>query len=280
LNIYFDIETSPIAYDELKASIPEFDETKYPELAPFDEKDVKLGALKDEKKIADKIQQARQKHAESVLERENKLKAAREAHTAKHIDRAALSAVTGRVLMIAVLKDGVGKALYEESDNEAWILGAWWNAATANQRAGHRFIGFNIFHFDLPFLIRRSWKLGVDVPSWVRSGRYWSESFVDLLDNYQMGNRQEFISLDAFDRYLGGAGKTDTGAGFWERWQKDREVAIAYAMNDVAIVERIARRLGVEEHRRAEIMAGVQAATQITAGPWGACEVVGDFGAA
>jgi hypothetical protein len=35
-------------------------------------------------------------------------------------------------------------------------------------------VGFNINAFDLPFLFRRSWALGIAVPFGLRKGRYWS----------------------------------------------------------------------------------------------------------
>lgn len=253
MNIYFDAETGPIAHEQLLATIPAFDASKYPELPPFDEADVKLGALKDEAKIKTKIQQARQKHAEAVLEHANKVKQAEDDHFAKHVERAALSAITGRVLMIAVRKGGSNKAVASEDERE--LLTDWWRAAETNYRSGHRFVGFNIFHFDLPFLVRRSWKHGVEVPGWVRNGRYWSEAFVDLMDTYQMGNRDQSIKLDDLDKYLGGAGKNGHGADFYVKWQTEREVAIAYAFNDVEILERLARRMGVDEHVREELVA-------------------------
>ncbi len=255
MNIYFDIETAPLDFEQLKASIPEFDETKYAELPPFCEADVKLGAIKDKDKVAAKIQAARHKHAQSVIEREAKLLTAKEAHEAKYVERAALHATTGRVLMIAILKDGNYIDMHDDA-NEAALLTGWWNAVNANHKAGHQFVGFNIFHFDLPFLIRRSWHLDVEVPSWVRNERYWSRAWVDLMDTWAFGNRQEFISLDAIDRFTGGEGKTENGANFYVKWQTERDLAIAYAMNDVAIVERLAKRMGVEDYKRRELVAG------------------------
>ena len=47
-------------------------------------------------------------------------------------------------------------------------------------------VGFNSNQFDLPFLIRRSWKHNVAVPMGIRRGRYWSDQVLDLRDVWQL----------------------------------------------------------------------------------------------
>ena len=106
-------------------------------------------------------------------------------------------------------------------------------------------IGFNIFNFDLPFLIRRSWKHRVPVPFGLRRGRYWCEQLVDLRDAWQLGDRQAKGSLDSIARHLGVGAKNGEGKAFAELWQSDRPKAEAYLRNDVELTAKVADVLGI-----------------------------------
>jgi len=70
-----DIETGPLPEDVILSVLP-----------PFDPEDVKLGNLKDPVKVAAKIDEARENHA------------------AKFIEKAALSPLTGEVLVSAIYR--------------------------------------------------------------------------------------------------------------------------------------------------------------------------------
>lgn len=213
--IVFDIETGPLPLNILKSRMPEFD----PE-------DVKCGNLKDAAKIADKIAAAKRSHEE------------------KYIERAALSATTGRVLAI-----GIGKRVLSCDGDEGKMLTTFWSMFANAVDACESLVGFNIFAFDLPFLVRRSWRCEVDVPTNViERGRYWHHSFVDLLDVWRLGNRQEYISLDRLATSLGLAGKPDdgtTGADFARLWQEDRQKAIGYLRNDIRMTAEVATALQI-----------------------------------
>jgi hypothetical protein len=106
-------------------------------------------------------------------------------------------------------------------------------------------IGFNIFNFDLPFLIRRSWKHRVPVPFGLRRGRYWNDRFVDLRECWQLGDRQARGSLDSIARHLGVGAKNGEGKAFAELWQTDRQQAEAYLRNDVELTAKVAHALGI-----------------------------------
>jgi len=105
-------------------------------------------------------------------------------------------------------------------------------------------IGFNIFAFDLPFLIRRSWKYGIQ-PQGVRKGRYWSDDLVDLRELWQMGNRQDHGSLDSIAKHFGVGAKNGNGKDFANLWAADKTKAIEYLRNDLNLVAAIAQRMGV-----------------------------------
>ncbi len=215
---FFDIETGPLAESELSALLP-----------PFDPAEVKTGNLKDPAKIAEKIAEAEANHRRDFIE------------------RAALDPITGRVVAIGVLADGhqADPFFIIGHEDEARTLTEFWELVRGDMGRINPFIGFNIFNFDLPFLIRRSWKHRVPVPFGLRRGRYWCEQLVDLRDAWQLGDRQAKGSLDSIARHLGVGAKNGEGKAFAELWQSDRPKAEAYLRNDVELTAKVADVLGI-----------------------------------
>ena len=123
-------------------------------------------------------------------------------------------------------------------EDEADLLRDFWTMTVMKNTV--EWVGFNCFGFDLPFMMRRSWKVGVMPPANIRSGRYWGDQFVDLLDLWQMGNRQTFISLDRLGKYLGLPGKAGDGQ-FFHKLERDQK--IAYLEGDLKLTMNIAQRL-------------------------------------
>lgn len=207
--IIFDIETGPLPASDLV-------------IPPFDPSQVKLGNIKNPDLIAEKIQKAE------------------ETHTADYIKNAALDALSGRVLCIGYrIERDIPAVLCSDVDGEAEMLKQWWKAIATFDRQP-RLIGFNIKAFDLPFLIRRSWKHRIDVPYWLRGGRYWNDLIVDLRDVWQLGDNRAHGSLASISRHLGLGEKAGNGAMFSELWQTDREAAINYCLRDVQLTQQIA----------------------------------------
>ena len=218
--IFFDIETGALPETELAALVP-----------PFDPAEVKTGNLKDPDKIAAKLTEAEANHRRDFF------------------DRAALDPLSGRVLAVGLLRNaegGMQKAEFHVigDDDEAALLREFWGAARGEMGRIHQLVGFNSNSFDLPFLIRRSWKHRVPVPHGIRRGRYWSDQCVDIRDGWQLGDRQARGSLDAIARHLGIGAKNGEGKEFAKLWQNDREKAIAYLKNDLELTARIAESLG------------------------------------
>lgn len=222
--ISFDIETEPLAEDVLRQMLPEFDQDS-----------VAVGNLKDPAKIAEKIA------------------AARESHESKFFERAALSAETARVLIVSYHSDA-GTAIQARDDSgagpsEEKLLTDFWTTASKARAKQRSLVGVFIHGFDLPFLCRRSWLLGLDVPTWVRNGRYWDKTFVDLCDLWRCG--QQFgdvsASFETLARAFGTPGKPDgcTGKLFYQAWRENREAAINYAKSDVVQPAIWARQMGV-----------------------------------
>ena len=164
-----------------------------------------------------------------------KIAAAIDAKRDAWLSKAALSPLTGQVLAIGMLIDGEYQALLGE---ESAVISQFWNMLTGSTAL----IGFNSHRFDLPFLVRRSWAHGI-VPPRVHSRGFPMST--DLMEMWQMGDRQEFVSLDTVARFLGVGAKTGSGAHFAELMKFDESAALDYLENDIRITAAVAERLGV-----------------------------------
>ena len=214
--IIFDIETGPLPESELAALLP-----------PFDPAEVKTGNIKDPDKIAAKIAEAEASHRQEF------------------IDRAALDPLTGRVVAVGLLYPDSGEFHVIGHEDEAATLREFWDVCRGEQGRIHQLVGFNTHLFDLPFLIRRSWRHRVPVPFGIRRGRYWADEMLDLRDGWQLGDRQARGSLDAIAKHLGVGAKNGRGADFARLWQGDRGQAVEYLRNDVQLTAKVAEVLGV-----------------------------------
>lgn len=216
--LVFDIETGPEVDEVLSAMEPDF-------AAPAN--------FKDPQKIAEKIDSQRTAWRE----------------------KAALCATSGRVLAIGImLSDELSLLVVNEAESfgEAELLKAFWELAAPNGMWRH-LVGFNSNRFDIPFLIRRSYKLGVAVPFGALNGRYLNPRFIDLMDTWRLGDFQASISLDRLARHLGVGAKNGNGAFFATLLDEDREAALDYLRNDMAMTVAVARKLGVLAPARKEL---------------------------
>lgn len=201
-------------------------------MPPFDEKDVKLGNLKDPTKISEKISEARASHESDWLE------------------KAALRPETANILAIGLHHVDKGIDILHINDmgsEKAMLQGFWerfqeWHAKTGKVMAGH-----NIFLFDMPMLELRSRILGVPVPGGIRKGRYWDSARLhDLRDDFLLGrNPLEFkSSLDHIAKSFGLPGKNGHGKDFAETYARNPNEAIKYLINDLFVTKAVAEKLG------------------------------------
>lgn len=207
----FDIETGPREREEVLACAPKFK-------APSN--------YKDPEKIA-----------AAIAEQEEEF-----------VQRAALCASTGRVHAIGIRKDGE-TLIFGDQDGEREMLRLFWGWVEDCVRTGYALIGFNIARFDIPFLIRRSWALGV-TPACGVIGGYGrlNPAFIDLMQEWQCGDRGASISLDRLCRMLGLPGKNGDGAEFARLWKEDKAKAETYLTNDIMVTLRVAERmLGIKD---------------------------------
>lgn len=209
--IIFDIETRPLPAEQILADAPAFNESE-----------VKTGNRKDPAKIAEHLAGEKAKYERNIIE------------------RAALDATSATVLAVGILDTTTDEEAILHGD-EAEILASFWEHY--HDTYPRHWVGFNSNRFDLPFIFRRCWHLGISISGWVYNGRYFDKRFVDLLAYWTFGNREERISLDRVARFLRLGRKRASGAQFAEMWDINREAAIEYLRNDLRLTAEVAKRL-------------------------------------
>jgi len=257
----FDIETGPEPEERLRDFFGvDYTKVKDADLidAEFDAASVKLGNLKDKAKIDAKITAEREKFdTAKAAAIEAKANAATD-QWREFVDRAALSPITGRVLAIGWISTNAEIQIWSinpaDPDAEQQMLHAFWVSFRDCCKTDTPIIGFNSHGFDLPFLVRRSWFLGVDVPDDViASGSYGRlhRLFIDLMKVWQCGNHQDRISLNNLSAYFGIGQKTEgvDGGDFARLYlsgePEHRQLAIEYLRQDCRLTLAAAKRMGV-----------------------------------
>lgn len=209
-NIFFDIETETLPEQEIAHLAPEF-------TAPAN--------YKDPEKIKASIQEQR----------------------AKWLADGALSAVTGRVICIGILTQKLSVFLGENDEDEQQIVRYFWEQIAISIQAGHQLVGFCCRTFDVPFLVRRSFRYGIRVPACIWEGRYLTSSIVDVADLWACGGRdpRDRISLDTLSQFLGVGAKNGDGKDFGALWHADRPAALKYLENDLALTKAAYERMTI-----------------------------------
>lgn len=209
--LYFDIETSAQPIEQLEKSMPEFKPDS---------------RLKDPAKIAESIAEKRQ----------------------AYIDNAALSATTGQIIAFSYAI-GDDEPVVTIGREVVLLNGASYLFEKIVSQNGCAY-SFNGHGFDLPFLAQRGIANGK--PALRRllftrfKGRtYPHETQIDVMREWCCGQDFRGNGLDAVAKALGLPGKTGSGKDFAKLLETDREAAIAYAKNDVALLRQIANKMNL-----------------------------------
>lgn len=249
--LIFDIETAPLPEEQLRELLPPLDESAIEGLVTgdFDPASVKCGNLKDQAKINEKIEAARVAHEAAKDNAASILKTAKEKHWQDFLERAALSAITGRVLAVGYLATESGKfAVDHGNGDEKKLLSSFWSKYAKCRQDSRKMVGHNVAGFDVPFLLRRSWILEVDVPETVLDrNRYLDPIFVDTMALWGCGSR-EAVKLDVLGQVLGVGRKLEgvDGAMFHKLWfgtEDDRAKAVEYLVQDLRLTAAVAGRM-------------------------------------
>lgn len=160
----------------------------------------------------------------------------------KLLEEAALSAETARVLCVGILRDT--QYNLECHDDEKDLLHMTWQILEG-RKDDEVFVTFNGAKFDFPMLVRRSYALGVSVPSWMqdKAWRFGPDYHVDLFQLWQAGDRTASISLDRLAKLCGLPEKLGSGADFAQKWTEDRAAAMEYVKRDLDITLALYQRM-------------------------------------
>lgn len=246
----FDIETGqgdPEVILGLSKPFPAFQP-----LGEFDPSQVKVGNLKDEAKIQEKIQASREAHEQAAKDAQGKWEADRMKYEEDLITRSPLDPMLGVVLAIGILADdGSIRILGDDGEPEEVILASFWEWIHDQVMTGSPYVGWNSAGFDLPFLIKRSWLLGIDTfPSILDiSGKYWHSGHIDLMQRWGCGKYGAMASLDTVARAFGFKGKEKdqvNGENFHHYWNQgngERQLAVDYLKADLVATRQLAERI-------------------------------------
>lgn len=247
----FDIETDALPEDYIRSVMPPYKPGKKKKPpGEFDPDAVKLGNTKAHDKIIEIVERGRKKHAVLIADFDKSAKEAEVEYWEQIIDKAALSPITGHILAIGYHSTEKGNTVIVMEDDkitETLMLELFWKQYLRCFNQPRKMIGHNVIGFDFPFVINRSWILGVEVPTQVFDGRYLDRTTIgDTMLHWTCGQHGKFIKLDTICRAMGVKGKMEgmDGKDFGRVFREDREKAEAYLLDDVMAVVAVAQRQG------------------------------------
>jgi hypothetical protein len=159
---------------------------------------------------------------------------------------AALSALTGRVLLVGCMNHDGSDVRWFEGPEDYLLLNFWgFYGEMLHAKETVKWIGFNCASFDWPFLVRRSYINGVKPARVFTERGYLADNLIDLRTIWACGDRQAAGSLDMIGRAMGFDGKTGDGAQFAALYNDDatRQQAIDYCHADLILTASIATRI-------------------------------------
>ena len=131
-------------------------------------------------------------------------------------------------------------ALIEEYDlDEKDLLYDFWDAFT---QCGGNCVGYNILSFDLPYLLRRSMYLGVQVPCFPVLARYRNEPVTDLMAILCNWDSYKAKSLKQMARLLGITPLCPDVDGSKVK-DMDHQELRTYQVSDVDLVQQLFKRM-------------------------------------
>ncbi len=189
-------------------------------------------------------EEARKMHLEILKKRKSNAEKSDQAM----YEHTSLEGTFGRICCIAVIKeDGEGKILDEEvfTGSEKEILTKFWESA----RGVNRFIGHNIWAFDLPFIYKRSIINGIR-PLQLNMARYRNVPIYDTMLEWELWNMQKGQKLDTLAKVLGLPTSKDEmdGSMVWSYYQEGLFDEICkYCMKDVVLTRQVYKKMTFED---------------------------------
>jgi hypothetical protein len=160
----------------------------------------------------------------------------------KLYDKAPLSAATGRVVAVGFRDVDSGNTYIFSGESVEWEKTILQNLYWLFQTEPRHWYGFNSIHFDLSFIVRRGYVLGLNPPS----AHSLKARHTDLLDLWRCGDRREYVSMDTLATAMGLTRKNGDGAMFWRNYMKggeERQKALAYLVSNLQMTQEIYERM-------------------------------------
>lgn len=182
-----------------------------------------------------------------ILRKKNKTeKTDKELHVATSFE-----GTFGRICCIAIIKEDESGVIQKEvfSGDEKEILENFWKAA----EGVHRYVGHNIWGFDLPFIYKRSIILGVR-PLSINFARYRNIPIYDTMMEWELWNMQKSQKLDTLAKILGFPTSKEEmdGSMVADYYRQGRidEICI-YCMKDVELTKKVYYKMSFDQQPQA-----------------------------
>lgn len=256
-NILFDIETGP-APESVLADLFDPSEVALPkDPGKFDPSKVKYGNTKDPEKRREKLNSDIVRHTQEVEGWKDACQKAVDDAWERFVEKAALSALTGRVLAIgyglvdkSVTTDEPLVTLYVDVDDTEYnIITRLWEIVSITRKRFGKVVSFNGHGFDFPMCRRRSWAYsGINPPNLITKYNKYEDFSVDVLEEYKRGGYYgDGIKLNNLAKLMGVRQKLEgvTGDMFYKLVVEDHELAIKYLQGDITCLAAVARRMKI-----------------------------------
>jgi 3'-5' exonuclease len=145
----------------------------------------------------------------------------------------------GRICCIGIIKEDekgiIEKAVFSGTEKE--ILTDFWNAAMGV----HRYVGHNVWAFDLPFIFKRSIINGVK-PIPLNFARYRNIPIYDTMMEWELWNVMKAQKLDTLAKVLGlPTSKDEMDGSMVAQYFKDGRIEDIkkYCMKDVELTRKV-----------------------------------------
>lgn len=147
----------------------------------------------------------------------------------------------GRLCCIGIIKESPQGIIFKDvlKGTEKEMLEKFWDLS----RGVTRFIGHNVWGFDMPFIVQRSIINGVQ-PLPINFRRYMKDPLYDTMLEWTFWNldREKFPKLDTLAKVLGLQTSKDTmdGSMVWDYYKEGKMDDICtYCMKDVELTRQI-----------------------------------------
>ena len=130
--------------------------------------------------------------------------------------------------------------------DEQQMLARFWRMIVEVRRRMNNVITHNGHNFDLPFMKRRAFVLGMRVPTLRTKYNKWEDIFLDTMVEWGSGEWKAYVKLDHLAKLFGVQGKLEgvSGADFWKLLRDNKvDLAREYLNSDIVATAAVAQKM-------------------------------------